>query len=94
MPLIAGAAVVAPGGVVTGTGLARAIAEACSTSAPPGSPAEVSLQQFSNLLAAAIVEHIVANAQVTVALGIPVATAGSAAAQTGTTTAPGTGTVL
>lgn len=94
MPLIAGACLIAPGGVVTGTGLAKAIAEACSTPNPPGSTTESALQQFSNLLAAAIVEHIVMNAtvSVTVAPGILVATAGSPAAQTGATTGPGSGT--
>jgi hypothetical protein len=44
-------------------------------------------------IAEACVEHIVATAVVTVAPGIPVATAGGPAAQTGATTAPGTGTV-
>ena len=43
---------------------------------------------------AAIIPHIQANAVVTtvVAAGIPVATAGTAAAQTGTTVSPGSGT--
>jgi hypothetical protein len=40
-----------------------------------------------------IVDHIKANAEVTVAAGIAVATAGSAAAQTGATTAIGSGKV-
>ena len=44
-------------------------------------------------IATEIVNHIVANAVVTVTTGIPVATTGSAVAQTGATTAPGTGTV-
>jgi hypothetical protein len=94
MPLIAGACVIAPGGAVTGVGLAKAIAEACSTPNPPGATTESALQQFSNLLALAIVEHIVTNATVTVLPGIAVVTAGTAVAQTGATTSPGTGTVL
>jgi N-acetylglucosamine kinase-like BadF-type ATPase len=44
-------------------------------------------------IAEAVLEHVVANATLVVAAGIPVATAGSAAAQTGATTAPGTGTI-
>ncbi len=94
MPLLAGACVIAPGAVVTGTGLAKAIADACITPNPPGSTTEQALQQFANLLAAAIVQHIVTNGVITVnvAPGIPVTTAGTALAQTGATTAPGPGT--
>jgi len=44
-------------------------------------------------IADTIITHIQANALVTVALGIPVATTGSATAQTGATTATGTGTI-
>jgi hypothetical protein len=51
------------------------------------------LTSLCDCIAQACVEHIVAAAVVTVAPGIAVATAGSAAAQTGATTAPGTGTV-
>lgn len=94
MPLLAGACVIAPGLVVTGTGLAKAIADACAAPNPPGATTESALENFSNRLAAAIVEHIVTNATVTVVAGIPVATAGSAVAQTGATVGPGTGTVL
>jgi hypothetical protein len=50
-------------------------------------------ERMALAIATKVIEHIVANAVVTVAPGIPVATAGSAAAQTGATTAPGTGTV-
>lgn len=42
---------------------------------------------------AKVVVHIVTNAQVTTPPGVAVATAGTAAAQTGATTAPGIGTV-
>jgi len=39
------------------------------------------------------IDEYIKGATVTVAAGIPVSTAGSAAAQTGTTTSPGTGTI-
>ena len=95
MPLIAGTCVIAPGPVVTGFGLAKAIADALAAPLPAGSTTtESAMQSFANNLAAAIVEHIVTNATVTVVAGIPVATAGTAAAQTGATVGPGTGTVL
>ncbi len=94
MPLIAGACIISPAGVVSGTGLAAAIATATMAPNPPGSTPESCLQSWCNLLAAAIVQHIVTNATVTVSVvaGIPVTTAGSALAQTGVTTAPGAGT--
>lgn len=104
MPLIAGACtitepVLSPTGqvitppVVAGTGLALAIAQATMAPAPIGSTSQTSLQSWCNSLAAAIVNHIVTNASVTVSVvaGIPVTTAGTAAAQTGATTAPGAG---
>ncbi len=94
MALLAGACVISPAGVVSGTGLAAAIATATMTPPTPPFTSENSLQQWCNLLAAAIVTHIVTNASVTVSVvaGIPVTTAGTAAAQTGATTAPGAGT--
>lgn len=52
---------------------------------------EKSLTPFCDAIAAAIVAHIVANAVVTVPPGVAVATAGSAVAQVGATTAPGIG---
>ncbi|MBO4574794.1 MAG: hypothetical protein J5708_05680 [Bacteroidales bacterium] len=39
------------------------------------------------------IDEYIKGASITVAAGIPVSTAGSAAAQTGATTAPGTGTI-
>lgn len=39
------------------------------------------------------IDEYIKGATVTVAAGIPVSTAGSAAAQTGATTSPGTGTI-
>ncbi len=50
------------------------------------------LEMLASGLADAI-EKFVKNATVTVAAGIPVATAGTAAAQTGATTATGTGQI-
>ena len=48
---------------------------------------------LAEVIADAVVAHITTYAVVTVASGIPVATTGTAAAQTGTTTSTGTGTV-
>lgn len=47
----------------------------------------------SKIIAKCVVAHIKANAQVTVASGIPVSTTGTEAAQTGATTSTGTGTI-
>ena len=44
-------------------------------------------------LAGAIVEEIQTNAVVTIPVGVPVATTGTAAAQTGATTAPAVGSI-
>jgi hypothetical protein len=51
------------------------------------------LQSFCDIIAQTVVAHIQSNGLVTVASGIAVATAGTAAAQTGATTSPGTGTI-
>jgi hypothetical protein len=56
-------------------------------------PDKTALKADCYALAKAIVAYIQANATVTVAPGIAVSTAGTAAAQTGATTATGTGTV-
>lgn len=50
-------------------------------------------KDFADKLAKAIVDFLKANLTVTVPQGIPVSTAGSAAAQTGATTAPATGVI-
>lgn len=47
----------------------------------------------AKVIASCVVSHIQTYAQVTVAAGIPVSTAGTAAAQTGATTSTGTGTI-
>lgn len=97
MPLNAGTVVVNPGNSVSGTGLAKALydllASATGVTSATAAPAQLQLTQVAQSIASAVVAHIQANALVTVAAGIPVATAGSATAQTGATTAPGTGTV-
>ncbi len=51
------------------------------------------IEAIIGIITSKVVEHIQANAIVTVASGIAVSTAGTAAAQTGTTTTPGTGTI-
>lgn len=49
------------------------------------------LDALCTAIAEAVVEHVVAAGVVTIAPGVPVATAGTAAAQTGATTAPAIG---
>ena len=53
---------------------------------------EVSDEYFADQLST-LIDTYIKSATVTVAAGIPVSTAGSATAQTGATTAPGTGTL-
>lgn len=48
---------------------------------------------FAEAVATALVQHLTSAGVVTVAAGIAVSTAGSPAAQTGATTAPGVGTI-
>jgi uridylate kinase len=50
-------------------------------------------KKMAEAIATEVVNHIKNNGVVTVASGIPVATAGTAAAQTGATTSTGTGTI-
>ena len=61
----------------------------------PNAPDEMKnkIKKLWEDIGGAIVEHIEQNAVVTVAAGIPVATSGSATAQTGATTSTGTGTI-
>ena len=61
----------------------------------PNAPDEMKnkIKKLWEDICGAIVEHIEQNAVVTVAAGIPVATSGSATAQTGATTSTGTGTI-
>jgi hypothetical protein len=51
------------------------------------------LTALCDAIAEACVEHILAAAVVTIPPGVPVATAGTAAAQTGATTAPAVGAI-
>lgn len=67
----------------------KALANAEQTKAVDGPE----LTAFCNMIAQAVVEHIVAAAVVTVPPGVAVATTGTAAAQTGATTAPGVGAI-
>lgn len=48
---------------------------------------------IAEAIANEVIDHITANGVVTVASGIPVATTGTAAAQTGSTTSTGTGSI-
>ncbi len=54
---------------------------------------DVGLTAMCDALASELVSHIIANAVVTTPPGVAVATTGTAAAQTGATTAPGIGTI-
>jgi len=58
-----------------------------------GATDNTATDKLAEVIADAVVAHITMFAVVTVSAGIPVATAGTAAAQTGATTAPGTGTI-
>jgi hypothetical protein len=58
-----------------------------------GAQDNTATDKLAEVIANAVVDHITANAVVTVASGIPVATTGTAAAQTGATTSTGTGTI-
>lgn len=71
-----------------GTALADKILDANATT-----EARAKVVAFWTSIATEIISHITTNAEVTVASGITVTTAGTAAAQSGSTTAPGTGTI-
>ena len=66
MSLLAGSCLIADNGTVTGTGLAKAMADATMAAPPAGSSTNAQLQQWINLLAVAIVNHLTANAAITV----------------------------
>lgn len=101
MPLIPGSVSINGAGVASGTGLALALYNAAQTAyavAPAQVPqnvpgAQESLAKLCNVFAQVTCAHIIANALVTVPAGVAVATTGTAAAQTGATTAPGLGTI-
>lgn len=84
------------------TGFAAIVFDALEASSPYGSlaasnpPAYAAAREQLAVMARAVakvIPYIVANAQVTTPAGVTVATTGTAAAQTGATTAPGVGTV-
>jgi hypothetical protein len=77
---------------LSGDILAKAIVDAI-IDPKASAEARTKVEDVWKKIANNIVDHIKANAVVTVAAGISVATTGSAAAQTGATTAPGSGTV-
>lgn len=73
---------------MTAAGLAASITSA------QGPAEDTAKQDAANLaIATGIINYITANAVVTVPAGVAVATTGGPAAQTGATTAPGTGTI-
>jgi hypothetical protein len=69
MALLAGSCTISEDNVVSGTGLAKAMAEATMLAPPAGATANQCLEQWINQLAVAIVDHLVANAEVTVTVG-------------------------
>jgi hypothetical protein len=73
--------------------LSAALRAALLSDPETGAVDDEPLTAFCDKVSAAVLAHIVANATLVVAAGIPVATAGSAVAQTGATTSPGTGTI-
>lgn len=109
MPLNSGSVSVTAG-IASGTGLAKELFDALRSAqgiaqTPDNNTALTEMGKFATTIATVVINHIKANAVVstndtgTVAAGIPVATAGSPAAQTGATTstgavtATGTGTI-
>jgi hypothetical protein len=66
--LLAGSCSIAPGGAVTGTGLAKALADAMMAPPAPGADSNKMLEQWANLTAAAIVNYLTANASITVTI--------------------------
>lgn len=97
----AGAVSINGSGAASGSGLSRELYDALISvfgvspgEVPQNVPAaQEQMAALANTIAQRVVAHVVANASVTVASGIPVSTTGSASAQTGTTTATGSGTI-
>lgn len=96
MAMVAGTVTVDASGNPSGAGLSRAVYDAMAAAfgvdvlAPPSAPAaQQQLAHIANAIGAAVVDHIVANAVVTVAPGIAVTTTGG----TGSTTGTGTGSI-
>lgn len=80
---------------ITGTAPILSLAIKTALLADPASMARDNdaLEVLCSAIAQAVIDHLVANALVTVPPGVAVATAGGPAAQVGATTAPGLGTV-
>lgn len=101
MPLLAGSVSISGAGVASGAGLSKAIYDALVSAygmSPGAVPrnvpgAQQQLAVLANVIGQAVIAHIVANALVTVPAGIAVSTTGTAAAQTGVTTAPAVATL-
>lgn len=74
------------------TSLEAAIKDAFKSEQTEEGDANASLDRIAGKLATAI-DAFVKTGTVTVSAGIPVSTAGTAAAQTGATTGPGTGAI-
>lgn len=102
MPLLAGTVTVT-GGIGAGTGLSKELYDALRadqgiTEGPTMQNPLTSLAKTCNTIALVVITHFKTNATITatptltVPSLIPVSTAGTAAAQTGTTTAPSTAT--
>lgn len=73
--------------------LSAALRAALLSDPETGAVDDAPLTAFCDKLAAAMITHLLGNVTLVVAAGIPVATTGTAAAQAGATTAPGTGTI-
>lgn len=102
MAMVAGSVSVNGAGVGSGTGYAKLLYDALISefglspgSVPQNVPgAQQQVAKIANAIASTLIPYVVANAVVssTVASGIPVSTTGTAAAQTGATTSPGSAT--
>ncbi len=73
--------------------LSAALRAALLSDPETGAVDDAPLTAFCDKISAAVLAHLVANATLVVAAGIPVATTGTAVAQAGATTSPGTGTI-
>lgn len=73
--------------------LETAIKNAFTVNVPNATAQQTAQINALSLALATAIDTYIKSATITVATGIPVATAGTAVAQTGATTAPGTGTL-
>jgi hypothetical protein len=97
--MLAGAVVIDETGVATGVGLAKEIFDdylpkfPAIPAGPLGSASKQQIADLCNSFASKTIAHVLTNITIVVPPGVAVATAGTAAAQTGATTAPGVATV-